>query len=68
MTQLSQAWLSQSLLSWTHLQAVEAAAIIDLQECPSTCTSFTACLDPATNLQSASHLDTHRYLAQYLLS
>jgi hypothetical protein len=39
-----------------HLQAVKAAAIVDLQEGKSTSTSLTACLHPATNPERSAHL------------
>lgn len=41
----------------SHLQAVKAAAIIHLQEGPSTCACLTTCLHPATNTQRLTNLD-----------
>jgi hypothetical protein len=40
----------------SHLQAVEAAAVVHLQKGPSTCTCLTPCLDPAANTQRLTNL------------
>jgi hypothetical protein len=45
------------LLCPSHLQAVEAAAIIHLQEGPSPCACLTTCLHPATNTQRLTNLE-----------